>query len=204
MTELDRYRATLRISLGQGKALRSTRKQERIHVKTALGVLEDLRPIILELLMRREISADATDGTPKLAQYNRTTGNLLVATLLQALSAETALKLLYELENPKELAMNIHDLGLLFKHLSTETQDRLQSKYISRVSKYASSGLSDDVGDVFRTRANMFVLWRYMYEEGASGPGYSGELTLAIDAMYELVKELGKETIFVEDRSGAR
>lgn len=193
MSELSRFAATLKIASGADEPLRRSKKQYRMDARTAIGTMSDLRPIIIELVEREETLVDPSNGSSRSVRYLRATGNLLAATVLQALVTETGLKLLYELENPSELAADHHDFQSLFEQLSPSAQDRLAAKYQENVQAYGFPGLSQDLRAVLGERSRMFVLWRYV-SEGASGPGYTGELIVAVDAMIDLAKELEQDT----------
>ena len=194
MSDLSHAAATTKFRSGRdSEPPRSSRKLERMSVRTAVAVMRDLKPIFTDLIERPVRIIDPSSGSEMTVHHIKATGNLLAATVLQALSAETGLKLLYEFDQPYKLARNTHDLATLFGQLSSNMQERLAKKYRERVLRYAPSGLSQDVKSVFSEHAKTFVLWRYMYEDGPSGPGYSGAVTLAIDAMVDLAEELDRE-----------
>ena len=195
MSDLSLGAATTKFRSGHaGEAPRRPKKLERMSSRTAIGVMEGLKPIILDLIESKKTIVDPRSGSEMTVGYISVTGNLLAATVLEGLVAETGLKLLYELDHPSNLASEIHDLDRLFDELSPDTQARLENEYRERVQEYSSSSLSEDLNAVLTEHAKMFILWRYMYEGGPSGPGYSGELMLAIEAMIDLARELAPET----------
>ena len=177
---------------------RSGKKQNRLDGSIVVDILDDLSEVVDGLMDRtpRYPSHLARPRSIAKAKYLQT-GNILAASVLQALTAETGLKLLYEMENPGQLAPNTHDLLEMFESLSADTQNRLNRAYIQLVgSSPHVSALEADLSaselrrikEVLRVHAKMFVLWRY-FAEGRSGPGFSEHLCRAIDAMRVVLAE---------------
>ena len=162
-------------------------------------MMDDLTEIIETILY---IPSDYSLSYNKAAQSKkpkyRQTGNILTGTILQALVAEIGLKMLYEIENPQQLAKGSHNLLKLFELLSRDTQDKLNGIYIAKVHSFIGSPLNisvdvsapglKNVREVFASQDNMFVLWRY-YAEGKAGPGFSEHLARANLAVRILVEE---------------
>ena len=101
--------------------------------------MEDLSEVVDDLMDRTPEFPTLSKPTKK-PKY-RQTGNLLAASMLQALTAETGLKLLYEMDNPEKLATNTHDLLKIFEMLSENTQTKLNRMYIQLIdtSSYVKS-----------------------------------------------------------------
>ena len=154
-------------------------------------VMEDLSEVIDGLMDRSpEFPQELATLASRQAKY-KATGNILAASILLALAAETGLKLLYEIERPGALAPQGHDLIRLFDNLSTDSQEHLNRIYMQRID---ASGILSRTGTdlsepelahvrgVFIRHARMFELWRYL-PEGKAGPGYSEHLCRALDAI---------------------
>lgn len=177
---------------------KSGQKQNRLDGSIAVQIMEDLSEVVDDLMDRTSEFPSHMRHTKSTAKPKyRQTGNLLAASMLQALTAETGLKLLYEMENPQKLATKTHDLLKIFEMLSGETQSRLNRVYIQLVNasshvKAMGADLSapelSHIKEVFRVHAKMFVLWRY-YAEGKAGPGFSEHLCRAIDAIRVLIEK---------------
>ena len=177
---------------------RSGKKQNRLDDSTVVNILDDLSEVVDSLMDRTpEYNSHLVRPRNTVKAKYLQTGNLLAASVLQALTAETGLKFLYEMENPKKLATSRHHLLEIFETLSENTQNRLNRVYIqliksSRHVRASGADLSapelQHVKEVFRVHAQMFVLWRY-FAEGRSGPGFSEHLCRAIDAMRVVIEE---------------
>lgn len=85
--------------------------------------------------------------------------------MLNALSTELVLKALCTQESGDEPEFT-HDLHKLFSKLTSETRNRLESRFqIVNTAMGSSEGSKKSIEDVFREHKDDFVEWRYTYEE---------------------------------------
>ena len=94
------------------------------------------------------------------------------AQVLGGLAAELALKYLWEDENPGQSAPGTHELHNLFRSISSQRRDEIESDYQVRLQRHDNMPASgwQTVDEVFQKTNDYFEHWRYVSEEGASIP----------------------------------